>query len=97
MHMNVSEIFTVEYNPKQREWRIITLDEVLKANYQDFLNIAQGTPARPILEREQPDWILLGVGSSKEEAEALIVKLEKIKDEFIQELHAVRQSDTAKG
>jgi hypothetical protein len=95
--MHVSEIFAVEYSPRQTQWRIITLDQVLKGNYNDYLNALQGIPTRPTFDAQQPDWILLGIGSSKEEAEALVDKLEGIKDAFVQELRAVRGSYAAQG
>ena len=66
--MNTSELFAVEYNRDQREWRIDTLDKVLEANYERFLGkYPLMTPLPPF----GTDWILLGVCASLEEANAL--------------------------
>ena len=35
--MDTSRLFTVEFSPRQQDWRIDALDQVLKANYQSFL------------------------------------------------------------
>ena len=87
--MNASKLYAVEYSPSQRDWRINTLDKVLKANYEYFL----GQRVRHVFPGvESADWILLGVCSSSEEANALVDRFEKIREDFVRKLQEARDS-----
>jgi hypothetical protein len=87
--MDVSKLFAVEFNLRQRNWRIDTLDKVLQANYEYFLG---RRPRLPFPLSEPDDWILLGVCSSLEEAEALAAKFEEIKDRLERDIQEARRS-----
>ena len=80
--MDTSELFAVEYNSKQQDWRIDTLDKVLEANYERFLEKS------PLISSSflGPDWILLGVCASLGEANTLASKFKEIKDRFEQDM-----------
>ena len=80
--MDTSQLFAVEYNSKQQDWRIDTLDKVLKANYERFLEESPLASSSFL----RPDWILLGVCASLEDANALASKFKEIKDSFEQDL-----------
>ena len=87
--MDVSKLFAVEYDLSQRDWRIGTLDKVLQANYEYFF----GRRARlPFPLSEPDDWILLGVCSSLEEADALAAKFKEIRDRFERDIQEARRS-----
>ena len=87
--MNASKLYAVEYSLSQRDWRINTLEEVLKANYEYFL----GQRVRYVFSGiEWADWILLGVCSSSEEASALVDKFERVREDYVRKLQEARDS-----
>ena len=72
--MDASRLFTVEYSPRQGEWRIDPLNKTLKANYESFLR-GEGQEGISIVAKgdfvgyvQPDDWMLLGVCSSSAEA-----------------------------
>ena len=87
--MDVSRLFAVEFNLSQQGWRIDTLDKVLQANYEYFLG---RRPRLPFHFSEPDDWILLGVCSSLEEADALAAKFKEIRDRFERDIQEARRS-----
>ena len=98
--MDASRLFTVEYSPRQGEWRIDPLNKTLKANYESFL-LDRGTPSivatmdmdRGAITCVPPDdWMLLALCSSAEEAEALASRFQEIKDGLERELQEARDS-----
>ena len=74
--MDTSKFFAVEYNPRLKDWRIDTLDEVLLANYDLFLRILrvnyeyfleEGKSWHPFVEVDKSKVFLsrLGEGETK--------------------------------
>jgi hypothetical protein len=88
--MDVSKLFAVEFNLRQQDWRIDTLDKVLQANYEYFLGRKKVRLPSPFSEPD--DWILLGVCSSLEEANALAAKFEEIRDRLERDIQEARRS-----
>ena len=88
--MDVSKLFAVEFNLSQQDWRIDTLDKVLQANYEYFLGRKKVRLPFPFSEPD--DWILLGVCSSLEEANALAAKFKEIRDRLERDIQEARRS-----
>jgi hypothetical protein len=88
--MDTSKLFAIEYSLRQQDWRIDRLDKLLQANYECFLGGKAWDPF------ESDEWMLLGVCSSLEEANAVASEFQEIKDRFERDIQEARNSYIAR-